>query len=315
MTRGDDVVLRCRDLGAALAFYTHELGFRLDSIFPADDPRTAVLSGHGLRLRLQRGDGDRDAVAPTAPVTFAVGKLTADARWVEGRAGMLYRDLLPDRQGGRLIASHIEIPVGGPVADYVHYHRVRFQLIYCHAGWVRVVYEDQGPPFVLRAGDCVLQPPQIRHRVLECSDGLAVIEISSPAEHETHADHALTLPTPVVRANRSFDGQRFVRHRAEAATWQSGPPGFASRDLGIAAATDDLAGARVLRPTTTAAALGEHRDLLRFWFVLRGGSSLTAAGSSYDLAAGDACVLPPRMRHAVDACSADLELLEVSLRR
>ncbi len=59
-----------------------------------------------------------------------------------GRAGMGYRDLLPDRWGGRFIASHILIRDGGPVPDYVHFHRVRFQLIFCARGWVDVVYED-----------------------------------------------------------------------------------------------------------------------------------------------------------------------------
>src|SRR6185436_13024852 len=111
------------------------------------------------------------------------------APWTRGRAGMRYRDLIPGRQGGRFIASHIAIPEGGPVADYVHHHFVRVQLIYCHRGWVRVVYEDQGAPFMLEAGDCVLQPPGIRHRVLESSVGLEVIEIGSPAVHETFADH------------------------------------------------------------------------------------------------------------------------------
>src|SRR4051794_27269828 len=32
-----------------------DLGFRLDAIFPADAPAVAVLAGHGLRLRLERG--------------------------------------------------------------------------------------------------------------------------------------------------------------------------------------------------------------------------------------------------------------------
>lgn len=84
--------------------------------------------------------------------------------WGTGRAGMLYRDLVPDRQGGRFIASHIRIEEGGPVPDYVHFHKVRFQAIYVICGWVEVVYEDQGAPFVMHTGDCVLQPPQIRHR-------------------------------------------------------------------------------------------------------------------------------------------------------
>jgi len=49
-----EVSLPSQDLAADLAFYTQEPGFRLDMIFPADDPGVAVLSGHGLRLRLER---------------------------------------------------------------------------------------------------------------------------------------------------------------------------------------------------------------------------------------------------------------------
>ena len=84
---------------------------------------------------------------------------------------MHYRDLVPSRLGGAMIASHIRIPDGGPVPDMVHFHKVGFQLIFCIRGWVDVVYEDQGGPRRLAAGDCFIQPPRIRHRVLEASDG------------------------------------------------------------------------------------------------------------------------------------------------
>ena len=104
----------------------------------------------------------------------------AGAHAGQGRAGMLYRDLIPGRLGGRYIASHITIPEGGPVADWVHFHRIALQMIFVRRGWVRVVYEDQGEPFVMNAGDLVLQPPEIRHRVLESSPGLEVVEISAP---------------------------------------------------------------------------------------------------------------------------------------
>ena len=138
-----------------------------------------------------------------------------DAAWGTGRAGMSYRDLLPNREGGRFIASHIRIHEGGPVPDYEHYHEVRFQMIYCYRGWVRLVYEDQGPPFVLQAGDCVLQPPLIRHRVLECASGLEVVEVSSPAEHPTFVDHAMTLPTDAHRPDRCFGAAKIrSSHRA-----------------------------------------------------------------------------------------------------
>ena len=44
---------------------------------------------------------------------------------------MQYRDLIPSRLDGSIIASHIRIPDGGPVPELVHYHTVGFQLIYC----------------------------------------------------------------------------------------------------------------------------------------------------------------------------------------
>src|SRR5476649_1802547 len=53
-----EIQLRCDDLSPALAFFVGTLGFRIETIFPADDPQVASLSGHGLRLRLAPGAGD-----------------------------------------------------------------------------------------------------------------------------------------------------------------------------------------------------------------------------------------------------------------
>ena len=147
---------------------------------------------------------------------------------------MRYRDLIPNRLGGRFIASHICIPEGGEVPDYVHFHKIRFQMIYCISGWAKLVYEDQGEPFVMKAGDCVLQPPEIRHRVLECSAKLEVLEIGCPAVHETFADHQLKLPNESVAPERIFGGQRFVHHIAEKEVWESSTfEGFEESDTGI----------------------------------------------------------------------------------
>ena len=303
--RIEEITLPCPDLAEALAFFTDKLGFRLDAIFPADDPAWAAISGHGARIRLRRDPGPERAQR---------------TGWVEGRAGMRYRDLVPAREGGRLIASHILIPTGGPVPDYVHFHEVRLQLIYCLRGWVRVVYEDQGPPFVLEAGDCVLQPPRIRHRVLESSAGLEVIEVSSPAEHETRVDHELALPTTTLAPDRDFSGQRFVRHVAGEAQWQPwGLPGFEHRDLGIAAATSGSAGARVVRRTgeLQSGVLPRARTK-RLWVVLSGALVLSGEpGERTRLAAVDALVLPSehdaRSDTWLEACTDDLELLEITL--
>jgi len=312
-------IVPCADLEAAITHYTDALGYRLDMIMPADAPRIAMLSRDGSSVRLELSNPP-----PGTPATpdneFILTRASAADAWVIGRAGMHYRDLIPGRLGGRFIASHIRIPNGGLVADYVHYHQVRFQIIYCQRGWVRVVYEDQGESFVLNAGDCVLQPATIRHRVLEASPGLEVIEIGAPAEHETFREHAITLPTATFNPQRRFGGQRFVRHIAAQAAWQPTPePGFEFRDLGIATATDGLASVRVLRARPDAAPANvETRQQINlneflFWQVLDGSLELTShALGAHTLQAGDACVIPMGADYAL-AARQRCEVLEVAL--
>jgi mannose-6-phosphate isomerase-like protein (cupin superfamily) len=229
---------------------------------------------------------------------------------------MHYRDLIPDRQGGRFIASHIRIAQGGPVPDYAHFHRIRFQMIFCYKGWVRVVYEGQGEPFVLQAGDCVLQPPLIRHRVLESSPGLEVVELGCPAEHETWADHKISLPGAELQPGRDFDGQNFVRHIAANTPWgEWRMPGFEARNTGIDQATHGLAGVNIVRASSgrkSAAIL--HQQELLFLFVLQGSLHLDCDGQgAFDLTAGDCCAIPQGFRHRLGSGSSDLEFLEVTL--
>src|SRR6476661_3972372 len=182
---------------------------------------------------------------------------------------MLYRDLIPGRLGGRYIGSHITIPGGGPVEEWVHYHHIALQMIYVRRGWVRVVYEDQGEPFVMSQGDLVLQPPGIRHRVLESSPGLEVIEISAPALHETLADHDLELPGGDQPARR-YNGQMFVRHVAAGTPWKAFN-GAEAQETRVSEATDGLAGARTIRPGgASAISISPHQGELVFGFVLDG---------------------------------------------
>ena len=354
-----EVRLTSRDLHADLAFYGERLGFRLESIFPADDPAVAVMTGHGLRIRLERGAdeapgtirllcerpeefaaGAGELVAPngtrveirareTEPArpptrhALVVQRMDEGGSWVVGRAGMQYRDLIPGRLGGAVIASHIRIPKGGPVPDMVHFHAVTFQLIYCRRGWFDLVYEDQGPPFRLEAGDCLIQPPKIRHRVLESSDNGEVIEVGVPAEHPTTIDHELVLPTATFDPQRDFGGQRFCRHRRRDASWEPWRlPGFEVCRTGVDDATGGVANVEVARAANKAvdgaaegaAVIASHDADILFTFVLQGGLRLRAsAGEARDLSAGDAFTVPPGTRTAYERCSANLELLEVSL--
>jgi hypothetical protein len=111
----------------------------------------------------------------------------------------------------------------------------------------------------MEAGDSVLQPPHIRHRVLESSPGLEVLEVTSPAEHPTLVDHDLTLPTADLRADRDFAGQRFVRHPLSTALWLDWGSGFEVADTGIGVATGDLVGARTVRVSGSGSALARTR--------------------------------------------------------
>ncbi|MGH8863743.1 MAG: cupin [Burkholderiales bacterium] len=347
-----ELCLPSTDLTADLAFFTETLGFRLDAICPADDPAVAVLSAHGLRIRLERGaavtpgvvrilcddpdalaGGKREVTAPNGtrilivdanpnleiPPTahaFVMRHLKDNTPWVIGRAGMRYRDLIPGRLGGSIIASHIHIPDAGPVPDRVHYHTVRFQLIFCYSGWVRLVYEDQGPPFVLRAGDCVIQPPRIRHRVLESSDNLQVIEIGVPAEHLTMFDHEMELPTPNLRPDRDFEGQTFCRSEAANAVWKPWRlQGFEARETGIGAASGGVASVRIARSVgPTHGQVTSHTSDILFTFVLSGSVTLHGDGQgAHSLMGGDAYVVPSNLKSSLSDASSDLQLLEVSL--
>lgn len=348
-----EIALPTASLREDLPFFTTTLGMRLDSIYPADDPQVAVVSGHGLRVQLDQSrraapghirilapdpgafaggrrsltspggttveilESEPPLVLPATEHAFVVRRLADQAPWVIGRAGMHYRDLVPGRLGGAMIASHIRIEGGGPVPDMVHFHRVGFQLIFCIRGWVDVVYEDQGPPIRLAAGDCFIQPPEIRHRVLHASPGIEVIEIGVPALHVTEIDHAMTLPTPDRRPDREWQGQRFVHDVGRDGTFAPFRiPGFEARDTGIAQGTKGVAGVMVARPdaTGTPAPWTVHRGDILFTFVMAGGMTLEGEGKpAFRLEPGDAFVIPPGLRTRYAEPTADLELLEVAL--
>ncbi len=344
-----EVVLPGGDLQETLEFFRDRLGFRLDAVFPADAPAVAVVSGHGLRIRFEADvttspgslrlhcprpldvcGGERELTAPNgtritlveAPTplvvpgyvpALVVTRGAAGTAWGVGRAGMAYRDLIPGRLGGRYVASHIRVDRDGAVPDHPHFHEVRFQVIYCLRGEVEVVYEDEGPPFVREAGDCVLQPPRIRHRVLSARGGLEVVELACPADHQTLMDHQCTLPTPEGAVAARVLEHPFVRHVSrQAPLVRCGS--WSVRDTGIAAATGGLVDVRVLRGL-------EHEDLvvgaddgeLWFAFVVNGRARLAGAGMEpVALGPGDSCAVPCGGGYVVGGESPDLELLLVS---
>jgi quercetin dioxygenase-like cupin family protein len=204
---------------------------------------------------------------------------------------MLYRDLLPSRLGGRWVASHIRVARGGPVKDRVHHHALRLQLLYCLSGTSELVYEDQGPPFAFRAGDLVLQPPGLRHRVISASEGFEVVELASPAWHPTRFDHEMVLPSAGRAPERLREGQRFLHAVADRCVAEPLTPGLTSLDLGLQEASGGLASARVLQFDRHASVELRDSHELRFLFVIAGGGSLNGPTQA-TLEAGDAVSLP-----------------------
>lgn len=344
-----ELVMPCKSFAETLSYFVDKLGFRIESIYPADAPRIAVISGFGTRLRLDASadgppptvhlnceeipDGPLEQTAPNgatvhfvaanqplelprAVPSLVVQRIADSDAFGVGRAGMQYRDLIPDRYGGRFIASHIRIPEGGPVPDDVHHHHIAFQLIFCVNGWVKVVYEDQGPPMVLEAGDCFLQPPHIRHRVLESSAQMEVMEIACPAEHETRIDHEMALPTTELKPKRVFGGQRFVFHQGKNKQWsRTSVVGLERQLTEIENATNGVVAVNVLRATDAGIEIPlQHEGELRFLFMLSGQGRLDAnENGQWSLGRGDSCAIPPATSCRLSDVSADFSYLEVQV--
>lgn len=97
-----------------------------------------------------------------------------------------YRDLGIENatQGGH-VAHIIRAKEGHNATGEWHYHDCEFQMYYVLKGWLKFEYEGQGVHTMV-AGDCVLQPPKIRHREIEHSADLELIEIVAPANFTTH---------------------------------------------------------------------------------------------------------------------------------
>jgi mannose-6-phosphate isomerase-like protein (cupin superfamily) len=97
-----------------------------------------------------------------------------------------YRDLGIAKATNGLAQAHV-IRLIGPcdpkVVSKRHYHDVEFQMIYVLKGWMKGEYDGQ--EITVRAGSCWLQPPRIKHTVLDYSDDCELLEIILPAEFET----------------------------------------------------------------------------------------------------------------------------------
>jgi mannose-6-phosphate isomerase-like protein (cupin superfamily) len=104
-----------------------------------------------------------------------------------------YRDLGIENATHGQFRAHVVRVKSGHTGDQdmhttgLHQHLCDFQMFYVLKGWVKFIYDGQKGEHTFRAGDCVLQPAAIVHNELSCSDDLEILEIYSPAVHETRA--------------------------------------------------------------------------------------------------------------------------------
>jgi hypothetical protein len=110
----------------------------------------------------------------------------ADFRGEGLRAYAKYRDLgIAAATDGRAVAHVVRfVP---PCTDEVrqwHTHDVEFQMVYVLKGWVKTEMEGHAPE-TMRVGSAWLQPPKIRHRIVDYADDAEVLEIVLPADFKT----------------------------------------------------------------------------------------------------------------------------------
>ena len=161
---------------------------------PVPRTKTAAKAGKGraasrAAVRTKAAATARTGRArPARPAqTFAVSHHREQDFAVGLRRYAQYRDLGMAKVTNGMVQAHVIrfVPPCDPqeVAK-LHFHDVDLQMIYVLKGWIKTELEGAGA-HVMRAGSCWLQPPRIRHKVLDYSDDCELLEIITPADFET----------------------------------------------------------------------------------------------------------------------------------
>src|SRR5215831_18117653 len=119
---------------------------------------------------------------------FNVSHFRAEDFRADGlRSYAKYRDLGMSKATNGLLQAHVIrlVPPCDPaIVTKRHYHDVDVQMVYVLKGWIRSEFEGQGA-VTMREGAAWLQPPRIKHSVLDYSDDCELLEIISPAKFKT----------------------------------------------------------------------------------------------------------------------------------
>jgi mannose-6-phosphate isomerase-like protein (cupin superfamily) len=119
---------------------------------------------------------------------FTVSHLREEDFKADGlRAYAKYRDLGIAAATNGMVQAHVIrfVPPCRPEeVSKLHTHDVDFQMIYVLKGWMKSEFEGEGA-VLMRQGSCWIQPPRIKHKVLDYSDDCEVLEIVLPADFKT----------------------------------------------------------------------------------------------------------------------------------
>jgi hypothetical protein len=152
---------------------------------PKMQPRTSKRSGQKSTAAASRAKLKAKAQPKQR---FNVNHFRAEDFRADGlRSYAQYRDLGMSKATNGLLQAHVIrlIPPCDPaVVSKRHFHDVDVQMIYVLKGWIRSEFEGQGE-VTMRQGAAWLQPPRIKHTVLDYSDDCELLEIILPAEFET----------------------------------------------------------------------------------------------------------------------------------
>ncbi|MGB6535062.1 MAG: cupin domain-containing protein [Xanthobacteraceae bacterium] len=154
---------------------------------PARPPRKIAASGRVRTAGKRTPNAARAAASAPRRQTFVASHIHSESFETGLRAYAQYRDLGIAAATGGLARAHVikMVPPCDPaVVSKRHFHDVEFQMIYVLKGWLKAEYEGAGV-VTMREGSCWLQPPKIKHAVLDYSDDCELLEIILPADFKT----------------------------------------------------------------------------------------------------------------------------------
>ncbi|HWX82319.1 MAG TPA: cupin domain-containing protein [Xanthobacteraceae bacterium] len=152
----------------------------------ARTPRKSSRSSSKLSARRRLAAAKAKPKAAPRKQTFVASHLNPDAFEGGLRSYAKYRDLGIAGATKGLARAHVikMIPPCDPaVVSKRHFHDVEFQMIYVLKGWIKGEYD--GAEVTMVEGSCWLQPPKIKHTVLDYSHDCELLEIILPADFDT----------------------------------------------------------------------------------------------------------------------------------